>query len=40
MPSKVIAERYARALLDAAREQQLVAAVADDLAGQPPRYWS
>ncbi len=32
MPSKVIAERYARALLDAAREQQLVAAVADDLA--------
>lgn len=32
MSSKVIAERYARALLGAASEQALVAAVADDLA--------
>lgn len=32
MSSRVIAERYARALLDAASGQSLVAAVADDLA--------
>lgn len=31
MSSRVIAERYARALLDAASEQELVADVADDL---------